>query len=614
MKTKDEPAMKDPQKPLPNINPTSQLVRWFIIIVVTGLAVTNYQNCQSSTEKLDFTALHQKIEKQEILEVQIKGNIIRGKYRKTKDSEPMAFETQIVESSADKIAEKLAEQGVKVQVLDQGSSWLNILFNWLPAVVFWGFLIYMFQSMKKNTDGSGRSFGFGKSKAKLFTPKQTKITFLDVAGVEEAKEELMEIVEFLKNPKKFQTLGGHIPKGALLMGHPGTGKTLLARAVAGEAGVPFFSISGSDFVEMFVGVGASRVRDLFEQGKKNAPCIIFIDEIDAVGSHRVASLTGGSDERGQTLNQLLVEMDGFDSNAGIILLAATNRPDVLDTALLRSGRFDRQIVVPLPDIKGREAILKVHTKKVPLAEDVNLLIIARGTPGFSGAQLANLANEAAVKAAGLNKKQAAAADFEWAKEKVLMGKERKSLVFSEEEKRITAYHEAGHTLVAHLTPGSDPVHKVTIIPRGMALGLTQMLPYEEKHNHSKDYLEGSLAILLAGRLAEKIFLKTETTGAANDFKVATERARKMVTEWGLSELGYRTFGDEDILGGKTAERINQEVDNIITKARDKAEIILTNNGSALKRLAETLLEKETLDGREVAEIISGNLTNQDSPA
>jgi cell division protease FtsH len=440
-----------------------------------------------------------------------------------------------------------------------------------------------------------------------------------VAGVEEAKEELTEIIEFLKEPQKFQKLGGRIPKGVLLMGPPGTGKTLLARAIAGEANVPFFSISGSDFVEMFVGVGASRVRDLFEQGKKNAPCIIFIDEIDAVGRHRGAGLGGGHDEREQTLNQLLVEMDGFESNDGVILIAASNRPDVLDPALLRPGRFDRQVVVPLPDIRGREGILKVHTRKIPLSEDVDVSVIARGTPGFSGAALANLVNEAALNAARYSRKLVAMSDFEGAKDKVLMGKERRSMVITEADKRVTAYHESGHALVAYMIPGSDPLHKVTIIPRGMALGLTQQLPETDKHNYTKEYVEGQITILMGGRCAEKIFLDTETTGAANDIEVATERARKMVTEWGMSPtMGPLTFGkkEEQIFLGReisqhrdyseaTAIRIDEEVRRIVEEGYKRAWNILESNKDALVRLAEALLEYETLDNSEIVAIIKG---------
>ncbi len=453
---------------------------------------------------------------------------------------------------------------------------------------------------------------FGKSRARLLTAQQKKATFKDVAGTDEAKEELQEIIEFLKDPQKFQKLGGRIPKGVLLVGPPGTGKTLLARAIAGEANVPFFSISGSDFVEMFVGVGASRVRDLFEQGKKNAPCIIFIDEIDAVGRHRGAGLGGGHDEREQTLNALLVEMDGFESNEGVILIAATNRPDVLDPALLRPGRFDRRVVVPRPDIKGREEILRVHTRKVPLAEDVDLSVIARGTPGFSGADLANLVNEAALWAARQSRKLVLMIDFEMSKDKVLMGVERKSMILSEEEKRNTAYHEAGHALVAAMTPGTDPLHKVMIIPRGMALGLTMQLPIDDKHTYTKTYLEGTLIVLMGGRSAEEIFLGHITTGAGNDIERATEIARKMVCDWGMSALGPLAFGkkEEAIFLGReiaqhrdysedTAIHIDQEVRRIVTAGYEGARTILENNRDTLERIAAALLEREVLDAVEL---------------
>jgi len=463
---------------------------------------------------------------------------------------------------------------------------------------------------------------FGKSRAKLLTKNDQKVTFEDVAGVDEAKGELEEIIAFLKEPKKFTQLGGRIPKGVLLVGAPGTGKTLLARAIAGEAGVPFFSISGSDFVEMFVGVGASRVRDLFIQGKKHAPCIIFIDEIDAVGRHRGAGLGGGHDEREQTLNQLLVEMDGFESNEGVILIAATNRPDVLDPALLRPGRFDRRVVVTTPDFKGREGILKVHTKNTPLSKDVDLLVLARGTPGFCGADLANMVNEAALLAAQQGKKSLEMTDFEKAKDKVLMGVERKSMIISQDEKKNTAYHEAGHTLVARFMPHADPVHKVTIIPRGMALGLTQQLPLNDKYTYTKEYLLTNITILMGGRSAEELVLKALTTGAGNDFERATELARKMVCEWGMSEeLGPLTFGkkEEQIFLGReiaqhrdyseeTARRIDQEVRKIVTSCYEKAKRLIVENINSLHRLAGALLEKETLDGKEIDEIVFGNTT------
>jgi cell division protease FtsH len=467
--------------------------------------------------------------------------------------------------------------------------------------------------------GGGKALSFGKSRARLMSDSQEKVTFEDVAGIEEAKEELEEIVEFLRDPKKFTRLGGRIPKGVLLVGSPGTGKTLLARAIAGEAGVPFFSISGSDFVEMFVGVGASRVRDLFVQGKKNAPCIIFIDEIDAVGRHRGAGLGGGHDEREQTLNQLLVEMDGFESNEGVILISATNRPDVLDPALLRPGRFDRQVVVPVPDLKGREGILKVHLRKKVVADDLNVSVLARGTPGFTGADIENMVNEAALMAARRGKDKVDMADFEDAKDKVLMGTERKSMIISDEEKKITAYHESGHTLVAKLLPNTDPIHKVTIIPRGRALGLTQQLPMDEKHTYPKEYLLNNIAILMGGRAAEEIVLKSQTTGAGNDIERATELARKMVCDYGMSEdLGPLAFGksEEQIFLGReiaqhrdyselTAQRIDEEVKNIVTGAYEKTSQFIHDNLETLHKMANALLEKETLSAKDIDEIMAG---------
>jgi cell division protease FtsH len=466
--------------------------------------------------------------------------------------------------------------------------------------------------------GGNKALSFGKSRARLLSMQQKKVTFKDVAGVDEAKEELREIIEFLREAQKFQKLGGRIPKGVLLVGPPGTGKTLLARAVAGEANVPFFSISGSDFVEMFVGVGASRVRDLFEQGKKNAPCIIFIDEIDAVGRHRGAGLGGGHDEREQTLNQLLVEMDGFESNEGVILMAATNRPDVLDPALLRPGRFDRRVVVSRPDVRGREEILRVHTRKIPLAEDVDLTVLARGTPGFSGADLANMVNEAALSAARQNRKAVLHYDFEVAKDKVLMGVERKSMILSDEEKKVTAFHEAGHALLAVKLPHADPVHKVTIIPRGMALGVTMQLPIDDKHNYTKEYLETEIAILMGGRLAEELFLNQMSTGAGNDIERATELARKMVCEWGMSSLGPLTFGkkEEQIFLGReiaqhrdysedTAIKIDMEVRRLVDEGYAKAKALLSDSREVLSKIAAALLEREVLDANEIKLIVEG---------
>ena len=526
-----------------------------------------------------------------------------------------SYHTQIPPNYTD-IWKILQDKGVKYTWKESaGNGWIGILFNAIPVLILLGLWIFMMRQMQS---GGNKALSFGKSRARLHSSQQKKVTFKDVAGVEEAKEELQEIIEFLREPQKFQKLGGRIPKGVLLIGPPGTGKTLLARAIAGEANVPFFSISGSDFVEMFVGVGASRVRDLFEQGKKNAPCIIFIDEIDAVGRHRGAGLGGGHDEREQTLNQLLVEMDGFESNEGVILVAATNRPDVLDPALLRPGRFDRRVVVDRPDVRGRESILRVHTKKVPVGDDVDLSVIARGTPGFAGADLANLVNEAALLAARQNRKVVTQSDFELAKDKVLMGVERKSLIMSDKEKRTTAFHEAGHALVAALLEHADPLHKVTIIPRGMALGVTMQLPMDDKLSHDKNYLEAQLAILMAGRIAEQIFLKQMTTGARNDIERATEMARKMVCEWGMSELGPLSFGkqDEQIFLGReiaqhrdyseaTAIRIDEQVRKLVEEAYEQSRRIIEDRSEAMVRVAEALLEREVLDGSEVLDLING---------
>jgi cell division protease FtsH len=548
----------------------------------------------------------------------IKSVRIMGEDLEGEDTGGRKFKTVIPAEASWDLVKDLQQNGVSVKIEKSSNSSLMYVFlsSWLPFILLIGFWIFLMRQMQS---GGNKALSFGKSRARLLSSQQKKVTFKDVAGVEEAKEELTEIIEFLKEPQKFQKLGGRIPKGVLLMGPPGTGKTLLARAIAGEANVPFFSISGSDFVEMFVGVGASRVRDLFEQGKKNAPCIIFIDEIDAVGRHRGAGLGGGHDEREQTLNQLLVEMDGFESNDGVILIAASNRPDVLDPALLRPGRFDRQVVVPLPDIRGREGILKVHTRKIPISDDVDVSVIARGTPGFSGAALANLVNEAALNAARYSRKVVLMSDFEGAKDKVLMGKERKSMVITESDKKVTAYHEAGHALVAYMIPESDPLHKVTIIPRGMALGLTQQLPETDKHNYTKAYIEGQITILMGGRCAEKMFLNLETTGAANDIEVATERSRKMVTEWGMSPvMGPLTFGkkEEQIFLGReiaqhrdysedTAIRIDHEVKRIVEEGHNRAWKTLEENRETLIRLAEALLEFETLDSCEIEAIIKG---------
>ncbi len=511
------------------------------------------------------------------------------------------------------------EKGIVYSFEKESNEWLNIIIGFLPWILIIAVWVIIMRRMQGQGGGSRGIFSFGKSKAKLITQSGHKVTFNDVAGADEAKVELREVIEFLEEPTKFQKLGGKIPKGVLLLGPPGTGKTLLARAVAGEAGVPFYSISGADFVEMFVGVGASRVRDLFEQGKKNAPCIIFIDEIDAVGRQRGAGLGGGHDEREQTLNQLLVEMDGFEQNSGVIIIAATNRPDILDPALLRPGRFDRQIVVDRPDVKGREGILKVHTRDIPLGDDVNLEVIAKGTPGLAGADLANLINEAALLAARKSKKKVESIDIEEAKDKVMMGLERKSLIISEEEKKTTAYHEIGHVLVARMIPEADPVHKVTIIPRGRALGVTSYLPIDEKHTYSKEYLEAIITYALGGRAAEKIVFNHYTTGAGNDIEKATGIARKMVCEWGMSDkLGPLSYGakEEEIFLGreiqkhrdyseKTAIEIDEEVSKIVKLGMERAEKILKDNMGILHKLSKELLEREILEGNEIDTIIKG---------
>jgi cell division protease FtsH len=589
------------------------LALWLVIGLIMVLVFNIFNQSQPMQKELIFSDFMTKVERGEVGEVTIKGSEITGRL-----TDNTVFRTYTADDK-DMIG-LLRRQGVKITAkpVDGNPLWMQALVSWLPMLLFIGVWIFFMRQMQ---GGGAKALSFGKSRARLLSDKQNKVTFADVAGVDEAKEELQEIIEFLKDPQKFQKLGGRIPKGVLLMGPPGTGKTLLARAIAGEANVPFFSISGSDFVEMFVGVGASRVRDLFEQGKKNAPCIIFMDEIDAVGRHRGAGLGGGHDEREQTLNQLLVEMDGFESNDGVILIAATNRPDVLDPALLRPGRFDRQVVVARPDVKGREGILKVHTKKIPLGPDVDLQVLARGTPGFSGADLANLVNEGALLAARANKKFVEMSDFENAKDKVLMGVERKSLVISAKERKITAYHEAGHALVAKLLPGTDPIHKVTIIPRGRALGVTQQLPAEDKHNYSKEYLLNDIAILYGGRIAEEIVfgLHEVTTGAMNDIERATELARKMVCEWGMSErMGPLQFGkrEEMIFLGReiaqhqdyseqTAMEIDREVRRFIMENYERAKEIVQRHLEKLHRLAEALLEREVLDGLEIDTIVRG---------
>ena len=592
------------------------ILLWLVVggmIILLWSTITNSSGEGKVAEK-DFSDFYKDMTTQKIISVKIMGEDIEGV-----DTNGRKFKTTIPpDATSWDFIKELNQYVPSVKIMrSSGNSMLSIfLLNWFPLILLVGFWIFLMRQMQ---NGGNKALSFGKSRARMLSNQQKKVTFKDVAGVEEAKEELTEIIEFLKEPQKFQKLGGRIPKGVLLMGPPGTGKTLLARAISGEANVPFFSISGSDFVEMFVGVGASRVRDLFEQGKKSAPCIIFIDEIDAVGRHRGAGLGGGHDEREQTLNQLLVEMDGFESNDGVILIAASNRPDVLDPALLRPGRFDRQVVVPLPDIRGREGILNVHVRKIPVSENVDVSVIARGTPGFSGASLANLVNEAALNAARYNRKVVEMSDFEGAKDKVLMGKERKSMVITESEKKITAYHEAGHALVALMTPGSDPLHKVTIIPRGMALGLTQQLPEADKHNYTKTYIEGRISILMGGRCAEKMFLDQETTGAAHDIEVATDQARKMVTEWGMSpDMGPLAFGkkEEQIFLGReiaqhrdysenTAIRIDHEVSRIVQEGYNRTVKILENNREELIRLAEALLEHETLDGPEIDQVIKG---------
>ena len=568
-----------------------------------------------------FSDFMDKVEQGQITEVVISGDNISGKYM-----DGNAFQTTAPPKDPDLI-KSLRQKNVRIVVVppEQTSWYMSILISWFPMLLLLGIWIFFMRQMQS---GGGKAMSFGKSKARLLNDTKNKTTFKDVAGVDEAKEELHEIIEFLKEPQKFSKLGGKIPKGVLLVGPPGTGKTLLARAISGEANVPFFSISGSDFVEMFVGVGASRVRDLFEQGKKNSPCIIFIDEIDAVGRHRGAGLGGGHDEREQTLNQLLVEMDGFENNEGVILIAATNRPDVLDPALLRPGRFDRQVTVGRPDVKGREGILKVHTSTVPLVDGVDLKIIARGTPGFTGADLANLVNEAALLAARDDKKAVAMSDFEEAKDKVMMGVERRSMVISEKEKKTTAYHEAGHALVAVLLPGTDPIHKVTIIPRGSALGVTMQLPMDEQHTYQRNYLINSLAILMGGRCAEEICLGEMTTGAGNDIERATEMARKMVCEWGMSEkMGPLTYGtkEEQVFLGKdfssqknfsdqTAKLIDQEVKTLVMGGYTRATELLTQNRDKLEEMAQALLEHETLNAKEIQNILDGKdiSDNEDS--
>ena len=592
------------------------LALWVIIglLVIALFNLFQGPSGQGPVTNLPFSQFLAEVDAGQVASVTIRGDAITGNY-----ADGRAFSTYAPNDPS--LVQRLAKHGVEINAApadDNVPSLLGVLVSWFPMLLLVGVWIFFMRQMQS---GGGKAMGFGKSKARLLTERQGRITFEDVAGIDEAKEELEEVVEYLKDPQKFQRLGGKIPKGALLVGPPGTGKTLLARAIAGEANVPFFTISGSDFVEMFVGVGASRVRDMFEQGKKNAPCIIFIDEIDAVGRHRGAGLGGGNDEREQTLNQLLVEMDGFEANEGVILVAATNRPDVLDPALLRPGRFDRQVVVPNPDILGREKILKVHMRKVPLAPDVDPRVIARGTPGFSGADLANLVNEAALLAARKNKRVVGMDEFESAKDKVMMGAERRSMVMSDEEKELTAYHEAGHALVSLFVPGNDPVHKVTIIPRGRALGVTMNLPERDRYSFKVRELTAKLAMIFGGRVAEELVygLENVTTGAGNDIQQATSMARKMVTEWGMSDklgpLRYEANDEEIFLGHSvtqhknvseaTAQMIDEEIRRLIEEAELLARKVLDEHIDKLHRLAKALLEYETLSGEEVQDVLKG---------
>src|SRR6266508_4146119 len=594
------------------------LALWMVIGLIVIVLFNVFQASQPSRDKMVFSDFLKRVESGEVREVLIRGKAVSGKL-----GDGNTFRTFTADYPD--LIKALKDKGVKIAVEpDDSNPWYAYVLQWVPMLLFIGVWIFFMRQMQ---GGGAKALSFGKARARLISEKQNKVTFQDVAGVEEAKEELREIIEFLKDPPKFQKLGGKIPKGVLLVGPPGTGKTLLAKAIAGEANVPFFSISGSDFVEMFVGVGASRVRDLFEQGKKHAPCIIFMDEIDAVGRHRGAGLGGGHDEREQTLNQLLVEMDGFESNEGVILVAATNRPDVLDPALLRPGRFARRIVVNRPDVKGREGILSVHTRKIPMSDDVEIAVLARGTAGFSGADLANLVNEAALNAARYNQKVVRMHDFEFAKDKVLMGSERRSMIISDAEKRVTAIHEAGHALLTVLLPHADPIHKVTIIPRGMALGLTQQLPTDEKHNYSRDYLNDQIAILLGGRIAEEITMDSLTTGAGNDLERATELSRRMVCEWGMSDaMGPLTFGkkEEQIFLGReiaqhqdysedTALQIDQEVKRFVTDNYKRAHRLLTESKETLVQIAEALLAREVLDAEQVRRLAAGLPLEESQP-
>ncbi len=596
-------------------NLTKNILLWLVIAVVLMSVFNNFGNRQVASTPLNYTQFYSKLKQGQIEKVLLEGRTIQGE---TKNGEK--FTTYVPESDNRSLVGDLLSYGVTVtgKPPEEQSIWLQIFISWFPMVLLVAVWIYLMRQMQGGGGGRG-ALGFGKSKARMLTEEQNKVTFEDVAGVEEAKEEVGELVEFLRDPSKFQKLGGRIPKGVLMTGNPGTGKTLLAKAIAGEAKVPFFSISGSDFVEMFVGVGASRVRDMFEQAKKHAPCIIFIDEIDAVGRQRGAGLGGGHDEREQTLNQLLVEMDGFEGSEGVIVIAATNRPDVLDPALLRPGRFDRHVYVPLPDIRGREQILKVHMRKVPVADNANASILARGTPGFSGADLANLVNEAALFAARAGKRLVDMEDFEKAKDKIVMGAERRSIVMPEKERMNTAYHESGHAVVAKLLPHTDPVHKVTIIPRGRALGVTMQLPLEDRYSHDRESLFSTIAVLMGGRIAEEVFMHQMTTGAANDFERATELARNMVTRWGMSDiLGTRVYGENQTevflgrdmtshknLSDSTAQQVDDEIRRIIDEQYARARKIIEDNRDKVENMTKALLDWETLESDQIDDIMAG---------
>lgn len=590
-----------------------------ILVILSFLLYRQFQPSVLNIKELTYSEFINEVENNRVSEINIKGESVYGKLL-----DDTKFKSYVFIDSD--LLKKLNEKKIKItiQPAEQEPLWKAFLFTWLPTIFIIFLFVLMFRQMQA---AGGKAFNFGKSRAKLINEDKQKVTFKDVAGIDEVKEELKEIIDFLKDHKKYTRLGGRIPKGVLLVGPPGTGKTLLARAIAGEAGVPFYNISGSDFVEMFVGVGAARVRDLFETAKKNAPCILFIDEIDAVGRHRGAGLGGGHDEREQTLNQLLVEMDGFETGRGIILIAATNRPDILDPALLRPGRFDRRIVVPPPDVKGREEILKVHTRKIPMDKDVDVTLIARGTAGFTGADIENLVNEAALLAAKKNKDNVNMDDFEEAKDKVLMGVARRSMIISDTERKTTAYHEAGHTLVAKKLPGTDPIHKVTIIPRGMALGLTQQLPIDDRHIYSKEYLLNTITVLMGGRVAEELVFKHITTGAGNDIERATEIASKMVCEWGMSEkLGPLSYGRRDdmvFLGREivhqkdyseiTAQEIDSEIRRIVNDCYNTAKNIINENFNILQTIAQKLLEKEILDNADIEKIIRQHELQEGKP-